>query len=99
MPNINPANIDDMLGETPLSTRVEATFDKELLEMALVRARARVAEHTWLAFKLAALDGVPPQTVADQLGVRVSQVYLSKHRVQKLVQEEIRSLEGATAEG
>lgn len=80
-----------------LAARVEATFDNELLEMALVRAR--VAEHMWLAFKLTALDGVPPQTVADQLGVRVSQVYLSKHRVQKLVQEEIRSLEGATAEG
>ena len=82
-----------------LAARVEATFDKELLEMALLRAKARVADNTWLAFKLAALDGVPPQAVADQLGVRVSQVYLAKHRLQKLVQEEIRSLEGAGAEG
>ncbi len=81
-----------------LAARVEATFDKELLEMALLRAKARVANNTWLAFKLAALDGVPPQAVADQLGVRVSQVYLAKHRLQKLVQEEIRSLEGAGAE-
>ena len=81
-----------------LAARVEATFDKELLEMALLRAKARVADNTWLAFKLAALDGVPPQAVADQLGVRVSQVYLAKHRLQKLVQEEIRALEGATAE-
>ena len=80
-----------------LAARVEATFDKELLEMALLRAKARVANNTWLAFKLAALDGVPPQAVADQLGVRVSQVYLAKHRLQKLVQEEIRALEGATA--
>ena len=82
-----------------LAARVEATFDKELLEMALVRARARVADTTWLAFKLAALDGLAPQAVADQLGVRVSQVYLAKHRLQKLVQEEIRALEGTTAEG
>ncbi len=82
-----------------LAARVEATFDKELLEMALLRAKARVADNTWLAFKLAVLDGVPPQTVANQLGVRVSQVYLAKHRLQKLVQEEIRSLEGAGAEG
>jgi hypothetical protein len=37
--------------------------------------------------------------VADQLGVRVSQVYLAKHRVQKLVQEEIRAIEGTPAEG
>lgn len=81
-----------------LTARVEATFDKELLEMAIVRARARVADTTWQAFKLAALDGVSPQTVADQLGVRVSQVYLAKHRVQKLVQEEIRALEGTTTD-
>ena len=37
-----------------------------------------------------------PQVVADQLGVRVSQVYLAKHRVQKLVQEEIRAAGGRT---
>ncbi len=77
-----------------LAARVEAEFDKELLEVAMVRARERVAASTWEAFKLAALDGVAPQAVADQLGVRVSQVYLAKHRVQKLVQEEIRAIEG-----
>jgi RNA polymerase sigma factor (sigma-70 family) len=82
-----------------LAARVEATFDKELLEMAMLRAKERVAETTWQAFKLAALDGVTPQTVADQLGVRVSQVYLAKHRVQKLVQEEIRAIEGVPSEG
>jgi RNA polymerase sigma factor (sigma-70 family) len=76
-----------------LTARVEATFDKELLEMALVRVRERVAATTWEAFRLAALDGHAPQQVADDLGVRVSQVYLAKHRVQKLVQEEIKALE------
>lgn len=79
-----------------LAARVEATFDKELLELAMNRARERVAATTWEAFKLAALDGNAPQEVADKLGVRVSQVYLAKHRVQKLVQEEIRTIEGTT---
>lgn len=79
-----------------LAARVEATFDKELLEIALARTRIRVAETTWEAFRLAALEQVEPQRVADQLGVRVSQVYLAKHRVQKLVQEEIRALENGT---
>ncbi|QJW96607.1 RNA polymerase sigma factor [Frigoriglobus tundricola] len=78
-----------------LTARVEATFDKELLEVALVRAKARVADTTWQAFKLVALEGVSPQAAADQLGVRVSQVYLAKHRLQKVVQEEIRAIEGA----
>ncbi|MDB5311026.1 MAG: sigma-70 family polymerase sigma factor [Gemmataceae bacterium] len=78
-----------------LAARVEATFDKEMLEIALLRAKERVAPNTWEAFRLAALDGQAPQDVADRLGVRVSQVYLAKHRVQKLVQEEIRAMESA----
>jgi RNA polymerase sigma-70 factor (ECF subfamily) len=77
-----------------LAARVEAEFDKELLELAMLRARERVAESTWEAFRLAALEQMAPQAVADKLGVRVSQVYLAKHRVQKLVQEEIRAIEG-----
>jgi len=77
-----------------LAARVEATFDKELLEIALVRVKERVAPNTWEAFRLTALETVAPQQVADRLGVRVSQVYLSKHRVQKLVQEELRAIEG-----
>ena len=81
-----------------LAARVEATFDKEMLEVALVRAKDRVAANTWEAFRLVALEGVAPQAVADRLGVRVSQVYLAKHRVQKLVQEEIRALEGVTSD-
>jgi len=78
-----------------LAARVEAEFDKELLQVALVRARERVAASTWEAFRLAALEQMSPQAVADQLGVRVSQVYLAKHRVQKLVQEEVQALQGS----
>jgi RNA polymerase sigma factor (sigma-70 family) len=77
-----------------LAARVEATFDKELLEIAMNRARDRVAVSTWEAFRLTALEGVAPSDAAEQLGVRVSQVYLSKHRVQRLLQDEIRRLEG-----
>jgi RNA polymerase sigma factor (sigma-70 family) len=78
-----------------LAARVEAAFDKELLEIAVERVKGRVAAATWQAFQMAAFDDVPPQEVADQLGMRVSQVYLAKHRVQKLLQEEIATLEAA----
>lgn len=77
-----------------LTARVEATFDKELLEIAMARAKERVAPKTWEAFRLTAIEQVSPQTAAEQLGTRVSQVYLAKHRLQKLIQEEIRALEG-----
>jgi RNA polymerase sigma-70 factor (ECF subfamily) len=87
--------LQSVAAKEDLAARVEAMFDRELLDAAMVRAKERVAANTWEAFKLAALDGVAPQQVADRLGMRVSQVYLAKHRVQKMVQEEIRDLEEA----
>lgn len=81
-----------------LEARLDLEFDRELRQVAIGRVRERVATSTWEAFKLAAMDGVAPQTVADKLNVRVSQVYLAKHRVQKLLQEEIRVLEGNTGD-
>ena len=76
-----------------LECRVEAAFDKELLEMAVGRVKERVAAATWEAFKRTAFDGETPQEVADALGMRVSQVYLAKHRVQKQLQDAIQALE------
>lgn len=81
--------------KSDLEQRVEAAFDKELLELAIVRVKERIAPATWLAFKLTAFDGLAPQEVADQLGMRVSQVYLAKHRTQKMLQEDIQQLEAS----
>lgn len=81
-----------------LAARVDATFDKEMLEVAMARVRERVAGTTWEAFRLAALEGVAPREVAEKLRIRVSQVYLARHRVQKLMQEELRLLEGDSAD-
>ena len=76
-----------------LEARVEAAFDRELLDIAVERVKARVAVPTWAAFARTAFDGADPAAVAGELGVRVSQVYLSKHRVQKLLTELVAELE------
>jgi RNA polymerase sigma-70 factor (ECF subfamily) len=90
--------LQSLEARTDLARRVEAEFDKELLEMAMANVQPRVAGNTWEAFKLTAMEQLPPQEVADKLGMRVSQVYLAKHRVQKLIQEEIQSLDTAPNE-
>src|ERR1700722_15392619 len=57
--------LQSVAGREDLAARVEAEFDKELLEVAMPRARERVAGNTWEAFKLSALEGVlPPETAA-----------------------------------
>jgi RNA polymerase sigma-70 factor (ECF subfamily) len=76
-----------------LVQKLEAAFDLELLEVAKGRVRLRVAPHTWEAFRLVALEGVPVAEVASRVHMQVAMVYVAKSKVQKMLQEEIAKLE------
>ena len=79
-----------------LIQKLEAAFDLELLEAAKVRVRLRVAPHTWEAFRLVALEGLPVAEVAAKVNMQVAMVYVAKSKVQKMLQEEIRNLEAGS---
>jgi RNA polymerase sigma-70 factor (ECF subfamily) len=76
-----------------LAERLEEAFDLELLETAKVRVRLRVAPHTWEAFRLMALEGLPVAEVAARVHMQVAMVYVAKSKVQKMLQHEIGKLE------
>ena len=76
-----------------LARKLEEAFDLELLEAAKVRVRLRVAPHTWEAFRLVALEGLPVAEVAARVHLQVAMVYVAKSKVQKMLQEEIGKLE------
>ena len=76
-----------------LVQKLEEVFDLELLEAAKVRVRLRVAPHTWEAFRLMALEGLPVAEVAARVDLQVAMVYVAKSKVQKMLQEEIGKLE------
>jgi RNA polymerase sigma-70 factor (ECF subfamily) len=76
-----------------LIRRLEEAFDYEVLEAAKIQVRLRVAPHTWEAFRLTALDGLPVADVAAQVHMQVAMVYVAKSKVQRLLQQEIRKLE------
>jgi RNA polymerase sigma factor (sigma-70 family) len=77
----------------------EAVWDKEwrqhMLETALRRVEAKVSARQFLIFSHVALRGDSVTQVRKTLGVSLAQVYLAKHRVGKLVKEELRLLEAA----
>ncbi len=79
-----------------LAAQLEAEFDRELLELAMLRVAQRVDTHTWRAFQLLALQGLSGADVAAQLAMPVGMVYVAKSRVQKMIQEEIRQLESGS---
>jgi len=79
-----------------LAQKLEEAFDLELLEAAKARVRQRVAAHTWEAFRLTALEGLPVADVAARVHLQVAMVYVAKSKVQKMLQEEIGKLESGS---
>jgi RNA polymerase sigma factor (sigma-70 family) len=70
-----------------LVTRLQAAFDQELLERAMELVRGRVEPHTWEAFRLTAVDGLPAAEAGAKLGMRVGTVYQARSSVQQLLRE------------
>jgi DNA-directed RNA polymerase specialized sigma24 family protein len=79
---------DDLMG------LLNEQFDHELLDEAIVRVRLRVEPHTWEAFRLTAFEGLAGTAVADRLRIKVATVFKAKSKVQRMLRDEIRRLEG-----
>jgi RNA polymerase sigma-70 factor (ECF subfamily) len=77
-----------------LMQRLEAEFDRELVEEAMVRVRQRVTPRTWRAFEMMAMQGQSGADTAKSLGMKVATVFVAKSKVQKLLQAERKMLEG-----
>jgi RNA polymerase sigma-70 factor (ECF subfamily) len=77
-----------------LVKQLEAEFDREILEEAMLRVRLRVAPQTWEAFRLTALEGLSGAEAGQRIPMQVAQVFVAKRRVQKMLQEEVARLEG-----
>lgn len=80
-----------------LEEQIEQVFDRELLEIAMHRIRGRVKPATWDAFRLTAIDGMTGVEAALELAIPVATVFVAKHRVQKMLQEEVRILKDGRA--
>jgi RNA polymerase sigma factor (sigma-70 family) len=91
------SQVGDMLqsvtARDDLIKHLEAEFDREILEEAMVRVRLRVAPQTWSAFTLTALEGLSGADAAERIPMQVAQVYIAKRRVQKMLQEEVAKLD------
>jgi RNA polymerase sigma-70 factor (ECF subfamily) len=76
-----------------LLQKLQEAFDHDLLDAAKARVRLRVAPHTWEAFRLLALEGLPVAEVAAAVQMQVAMVYVARSKVQKMLREEIQKLE------
>jgi RNA polymerase sigma-70 factor (ECF subfamily) len=73
---------------------LDEEFTRDLLEEAMARVRLRVQPHTWEAFHLLAIENLSGAEVSAQLNMKVATVFVARSKVQKMLKEEVRRLEG-----
>jgi RNA polymerase sigma-70 factor (ECF subfamily) len=84
----SPSSCEDFLQQ------LDQESERELMEKAMELVRLRVRPHTWEAFRLMALEGLSGAEVAAQLGMKAGAVFVARSKVQKMIQEEVRRLDG-----
>ena len=84
------AESDD--ARTDLERQLEDAYDAELLELAMNRVKERVKPATFQAFQLTVMEGNSGADAARILEMPVAHVFVAKHRVQKMLQDEVRIL-------
>ena len=67
---------------------------RELFDLSAAAVKSRVAETTWQAFEMSAVQGVPGAEVAEKLGIQIANVYVARGRVQRMISEMIVKLDG-----
>jgi RNA polymerase sigma factor (sigma-70 family) len=77
-----------------LEQRMEQAYERELLELAMRRIEKRVKPNTWEAFRLTSIENLSGAEAAERLTTPISSVFVAKHRVLKLLEEEVRKLKG-----
>ncbi len=79
-------------GAVALEAVWQQEWDSNLLKAAVDRTKVRVSARQFLIFDLATLKETPVTRVARTLGINVAQVYLAKHRVGRVMREELARL-------
>jgi RNA polymerase sigma factor (sigma-70 family) len=87
------ADSSDALAD--LEQEMEHAFEREYLELAMHRVEGRVKPTTWEAFRLTSIENMTGVEAAEKLNMQVSNVFVAKHRVMKLLEEEVRTLKGS----
>ena len=65
----------------------------EISRRAAIAVRIRVQPRTWEAYRLTCEEQVAAPQVAAQVGMPLSEVYVSKSRILKMLREETRKIE------
>lgn len=86
------AMVEDEKAVESLRSQIETCHQEELLAQAERLVEPRVQSHTWQAYRLTAIEQRRATEVAETLGVPVSEVYVAKSRVLKMLRQVVQEL-------
>lgn len=89
------AEICDEEATAELEQRITAQYEQELLKEAEARVKDRVQAKTWDAYHGTAIEQQSAQAVAERLKMPVSEVYVAKSRVIRMLREEVERLDAS----
>lgn len=88
---------EEPLRDLAVEPEVEQRWDEEwrshLLDGAFARLRKRVPARHFMMFEMAARQGLPLGRVASSLGISIAHAYVIRHRLNKMLREEVRRTE------
>ena len=87
-------SLEDPKAVKVLEEVIEGAHQQQILQEAETQVALRVQSHTWKAYQLTAMEQRPAAQVARELQMRISEVYVAKSRVMKMLRETIALLEG-----
>ena len=85
--------LEDEQASGALTDSIESAWQQEVLGVAMDSVRLRVKPHTWNAYEMTARQNLPAAEAAEKLGIAVSDVYVAKSRVIKMLRTEVARLE------
>jgi RNA polymerase sigma factor (sigma-70 family) len=91
------AGICDAAASAELEERISSQYEQQLLREAETRVQARVQSKTWAAYRLTAVDQRSAQSAAEELEMPVSEVYVAKSRVIRMLRDEVARLDASAA--
>lgn len=92
-------NAPDLPADSEFESTWQAEWEQNLLDTALRRVQAKVSPRQFLLFSLAVIKQVPISTIRERYEASLPQMYLAKHRVGRLLKQEMARLKQEIGEG
>jgi RNA polymerase sigma factor (sigma-70 family) len=90
--------LESVQARDELMADLDGEFERELVDEAMARVKARVHPHTWEAFRLLAVENRSGAEVATRLGMKVATAFVARSKVQKMLRAELARLRGSAAD-